>query len=300
MKLLHGNRNRFSTLITRLLLVSSLAGTLAACSMGQVVVRSSQVILDSGIVAMNRETDIDLAREAMPANLKLLEGMLIEDPENEQLLLYAAQGFYGYSYGFVDHEDRDRAKVLYRRCYGYGRDALRLAGLSLDPATAFPNELQDAVAKLDQRAIPALFWSANCLGKWIDLNRSDPAGIAGLSNAAILMQRVLELDEAYYHAGPHMFFGVYYGGRAPMFGGDFDRAETHFRRANEINGEKLLLVDLLHAEYLDRQQLDRDEFNKRLTTIVEAPNDLFPEMALVNAIARKRAAHLLTFESQWF
>ena len=112
MKLPRRNGNVYTGLIVRILLVSSLAATLAACSMGQVVVRSSQVILDSGIEAMNRETDIDLAREAMPANLKLLEGMLIEDPKNEELLLYAAQGFYGYSYGFVDHEDRARAKVL--------------------------------------------------------------------------------------------------------------------------------------------------------------------------------------------
>lgn len=287
-------------LLKRTILLAVTVSILSGCSMGQMVVRGSQTILDSGIESMNMETDLQLAKEAMPANLKLLEGMLVEDPDNVTLLLYAAQGFYGYSYGFVDHEDSERAQQLYRRCYHHARTALEIAGLKLDPATAYPNDLQDAAAGLGQDAVPAMFWAANCLGKWIDLNRNDPAGIAGLANAAILMERVLELDDTFYFGGPHMFFGVYYGGRAPMFGGNFDRAEQHFQRANEINSEKLLIVDLLHAEYLDRQQLDRDEFNKRLTSIVNAPDDLYPEMALVNAISKKRAAHLLTLENDWF
>ena len=83
-----------------------LAVLLSACSVGQMVVRGSQTILDSGVDSMNRETDLELARAAMPANLKLIEGMLLEDPQNQELLLFAAQGFYGYSYGFIEIEDK--------------------------------------------------------------------------------------------------------------------------------------------------------------------------------------------------
>jgi uncharacterized protein HemY len=97
-----------------------------------------------------------------------------------------------------------------------------------------------------------------------------------------------------------MFFGVYYGGRAPMFGGDYERAEENFRRAAEINHDKLLLVDLLQAEFLARQQLDQQDFHNRLTRIIEAPDDLYPEMALVNGIAKQRARYLLAFEDEWF
>ena len=289
-----------SDLLKRTIPLLVTVSILSGCSMGQMVVRGSQTILDSGIESMNRETDLQLAKDAMPANLKLLEGMLLEDPDNVALRLYAAQGFYGYSYGFVDYEDSERAQQLYRRCYHHAQTALEIAGLDIDPATAYPNDLQNAVARLGQGEVPAMFWAASCLGKWIDLNRNDPAGIAGLSSAAVLMERVLELDETFYYGGAHMFFGVYYGGRAPMFGGDFDRSEQYFQRANEINNDKLLIVDLLHAEYLDRQQLNQDDFNKRLTGIVNAPDDLYPEMALVNAISKKRAAHLLTLENDWF
>jgi len=273
---------------------------LSACSMGQMVVRVSQTILDSGVDAMNRETDLELAAAAMPANLKLIEGMLLEDPQNEQLLLYAAQGFYGYSYGFVELEDPGRAQQLYRRCYNHALRALQLAGLGLDPETAAVDDLEAATAKLGKAAVPALFWSASCLGKWIDLNRDDVASAANLASAATLMKRVLALDDSYYYGGPHLFFGVYYGGLAPMFGGNFALAEEHFRRANEINQGKLLIVALLQAEFLYRQQLNRTAFHDNLQYILDAPQGLYPEMALVNAISKQRAGYLLALEDEWF
>jgi hypothetical protein len=273
---------------------------LSACSVGQMVVRGSQTILDSGVDSMNRETDMELARAAMPANLKLIEGMLLEDPQNSELLLYAAQGFYGYSYGFIEIDDSERAQQLYRRCYDYALTSLELAGLRLDPETATVDDLQAATAALGKPAVPALFWSASCLAKWIDLNRDDVTSIASLASAATLMQRVLELDDSYYYGGAHLFFGVYYGGRAPMFGGNFELSEEHFRRADEINQHKLLLVDLLQAEYLYRQQLNRTAFHDRLIHILDAPEGLYPEMALVNAISKQRAGYLLALEDEWF
>jgi hypothetical protein len=273
---------------------------LTACSMGQMVVRGSQTILDSGIESMNSETDLQLARDAMPANLKLLEGMLLEDPKNSELLIYAAEGFYGYSFGFVETEDPERAKLLYRRCYAHAQRALQLAGVDVDPETAAPGAVEAAASKAGKKAVPALFWTASCLGKWIDLSRDDMSLVASLSNTAILMQRVIDLDNEFYFGGAHMFFGVYYGGRSPLLGGDYARAETEFRRAAEINDNKLLIVDLLQAEFLDRQRLDQQAFHNRLTTILAAPDDLYPEMALVNGIAKQRAAILLDYEGDWF
>ena len=293
----------YRTLTGFLLRLSGIAATvtvLAACSMGQMVVRGSQTILDSGVTAMNRETDLQLAAAAIPANLKLVEGMLIEDPKNRALLLFAAEGFYGYSYGFVELEDKARAEALYRRCQDYALRALALDGIHIDPRTASEDALRTATASAGKASVAALFWAASCMAKDIDLNRDDIASIAGLSNAAVLMQRVMELDNEFYYGGPHLFFGVYYGSRSPMFGGDFTRAEQNFRRAAEINDDRLLMVDLLRAEYLHRQQLDRTAFHERLLAILEAPDDLYPEMALVNAICKQRAAYLLTLEDEWF
>lgn len=291
-------RSRYS--LARLAVLLGTLALLTACSMGQMVVRGSQTILDSGIESMNRETDLQLARDAMPANLKLLEGMLLEDPNNTELLIYAAEGFHGYSFGFVEREDPARAKLLYRRCYAHAKQALHVAGIDIDPEAAAPDALETAVSKAGKKAVPALFWTASCLAKWINLSRDNMSLVASLANTAILMQRVMDLDNEFYYGGPHIFFGVYYGGRAPMLGGDFSRAEAEFRRAAEINDNKLLIVDLLQAEFLDRQRLDQQAFHNRLMAILAAPDDLYPEMALVNGIAKQQAAILLGYEGEWF
>jgi hypothetical protein len=296
----HGLLSRRLHILMRLAVVGCTVTLITACSMGQMVVRGSQTILDSGIDSMNRETDLQLARDAMPANLKLIEGMLIEDPKNAELRLYAAEGFYGYSFGFIETENPARAKQLYRRCYGHAQLALQQVGVDVDPEVATPEAVEAAVGKAGKKAVPALFWTANCLGKWIDLSRDDLALVASLANVAILMQRVLELDNEFYFGGAHIFFGVYYGGRSPMLGGDFARAEAEFQRAAEINDNKLLIVNLLQAEFLDRQRLDQQAFNQRLTAILEAPDDLYPEMALINGIAKQKAALLLDLEGEWF
>ncbi len=273
---------------------------LGGCSMGQMVARSSVSIMDGSVDALNRESDLQLARDAIPANIKLIEGLIFEDPGNVDLRVYAAQGFYGYSFGFVELENPQRASALYRRGFEQGREALRLLGVTLPFDTSSPDEIKAAVRRLGTKAVPALFWTASNWAKQIDLQRTDPSRIAQLAGTAALMERVAELDENYYYGGPKLFFAVYYGSRSPMFGGDYARASDYFQQANEMNQHRFLMVDVLYAEYLARQQLDQQAFHQRLQRVVEAPSGLLPEMELVNEIARHRAGYLLQREQEWF
>jgi hypothetical protein len=289
-----------TTLLRRWLIPIVLLPWLGGCSMGQMVARSSVSILDGSIDAMNRETDLALAEAAMPANLKLIEGLIEEDPRNTVLLVNAAQGFYGYAFGFVELNDRTRADALYRRGFEYGVRGLREFGVTIDLLDANPEQVDTAVGGLGARAVPLLFWTASCWAKQIDLNREDPARIAQLGSAERLMQRVLQLDPDFYYGGVYLFYGVYYGGRAPMFGGNFAAAELNFSKAGAVTDNRLLMVDVLQAEYLERQRLDQQRFHQLLTRVIEAPVNIFPEMALVNQVARQRARHLLTLEKDWF
>lgn len=268
--------------------------------MGQMVARSSLPILESGHLAMNSETDLELARAAIPANLKLIEGLILQLPDNVTLRLEAAQGFYGYAYGFVEDEDQVRASALYQRCREHALRALVVAGVPADVIHLPLRDLERRLAAVEREAVPALFWSSTCWARWIDTNRNDPQRLAELGHAVALMQRVLELDENYYLGGPHLFFGVYYGAKPPLFGGDFRRSREHFEKARAATRGKLLLPDLLQAQFLARQEQDRRQFHERLTSVIKAPPDIYPEMALLNAIARKKARQLLDHEEELF
>ncbi len=288
---------RFST---GLLSIVVLLPWFGGCSMGQIVARTSESIMDGNIEAMNRETDLTLAATAIPANIKLVEGLIVEDPGNETLLTNAAQAFYGYAFGFVELEDPARADALYARGLQHGVRALRKLGFKPDLSRANPDELDAALGKLTREAVPALFWTASNWAKQIDLGRTDPARIAQLGSAERLMHRVRELEPDFYYGGVDLFYGVYYGGRAPMLGGDYARAEQNFSAARAVTEGKLLIVDVLQAEYLERQRLDADRFHRLLSAVVDNPVGSFPDMALANQIARKRARVLLEKQDDWF
>ena len=282
----------------RILITLCLLLLTSACSMDKMLVRASLPMIEGGITALNQETDLELAEASIPTNLELLEGMIIIDPDNVDLHNYAAQAYYGLGYGFNEDHRPVRASSFYLRGRKHGFTSLALSGAKNLNGTV--EALETDLKNLDKDDVPALFWTASNWAKWIDLNRDKPEGIAQLHRPTSMMKRVLELDETYYYGSAHMYFGVFYGGRSRMFGGDFDKARFHFDKARELTNGKLLVVDLLQAQFLARQEFDQEDFHNRLTKIVNAPNDLYPELALLNEIAKRKAQILLSKEEEWF
>ena len=267
--------------------------------MDKMLVRASTPMIEGGVEALNHETDLELAEDSIPANLNMLRGMISIDPENAQLHTFAAQAYYGLSYGFNEDNRPERASDFYLRGRKHGLTALEINGgkdLMNSPIADFEKQL----SHFGRDDVAAMFWTASNWAKWIDMHRDDVEAIAQLVRATALMQRVIELDDTFYYGGAHMYFGVYYGSRAPLLGGNFAKSRQHFDRAREVTNGKLLITDLLQAQYLARQQQDQQDFHDRLTAIVNAPDDLMPELALQNQIAKRKAALLLKKESEWF
>jgi len=273
---------------------------LNACSINKLTVRASMPLIEGGIEALYRENDLQLAESAFGPNIELMEGMLINDPENQVLRQYAAQAYYGYAYGFVEDKDGQRAGRLYRRGLRHGIQALHLAGMDASLTDSTLDELRMSVERLDKDAVPALFWTASCWAKWIDMNRDNVVAIGELPRAVMLMERVLVLDENYFLGGPHIFMGVYHGGRSPMLGGNFELSAQHFDKARAYTQNKLHVVDVMQAQYLERQRFDQAAFHSLLTAVKNAPDDEYPEQALANAIAKNKAMILLEKEDKWF
>ncbi len=286
-------------ILHRFLLLSILL-MLGGCSFNQLTVRASMPMIEGGIQALYKEPDLELARAAFPPNIELLEGMLINDPANEKLHTYAAQAYYGYAFGFIEDSDKTRASNFYYRGFRHGLLALNEYGLGPDTFSAELKNVADEIKQLNNNAVATMFWTASCLAKWIDMNRDNPQSIAELPKAVMLMERVLELDENYFLAGPHVFFGVYYGSRSPMLGGDFKKSEHHFDMARKFNNNRLLIIDVLQAQYLERQQFDQATFHQLLQHVLMADDNLYPEQALANAIAKNKAQLFMQKEQQWF
>ena len=290
----------------------SLACCLLCCSCQGVTkraaIRTFAAVMDTGLPAYARETDLALAEPALATTVKLLEALLESDPHNPLLLLQATQGLASYTYAFVEAQleavrgrdtpqaawHTERAQQLYRRGVQYGWQRLSLynsawsQGSRLELAALTP-----LLRQLDTAAVPALFWTAFCWGNLLNLTRTELETVTALPRLAALVTRLIELDDTYFYGAPHLLQAVQYASRSPLLGGDPQQAQQHFGRAYALSQGRLLLVPLLEAQYYAVQTQDRTLFSTRLEQVLQAPETLLPEQAFLNTVARQRAALLL-------
>lgn len=266
---------------------------LSACSLRTLAVRTTAGAIDNGMPAFYRESDPDFAREAAPAELKLLETFLENDPANPRLLRALSEGFVGYAFLFLEDEQPERAALFYRRALSY---ALRLAGRNAafrDLDKLPPEALDSALKGAEIEDAPALYWAAYGWAGWANLAKGDSEALAGVPKAAKLMTRAIELDPGYQFGGADLWFGVYYAARPKIAGGDLEKAKTHFDAAIARTGGRFLSAKALCAKYYAVGAMDEELFKRLLTEVLDAPADALPEARLANEVAKRKAKALL-------
>ncbi len=271
-------------------ILSALALLLAGCTLRQVVARSSAAVVGDMIAALNAEPDVEHAREAAASLLVMIEGLVRADSGNAVLRLAAARAYGGFAFGFLEKEAPARARRLYLRGRDHGLNALRLtpgfATGSKEPA------FRAALGGIGRNRLPLLFWTAYNWSGWINMSRQDPDAVADLPRARAMMARAREIDPGYFHGGPELFFGVYWGSRSRLMGGDPKKAKAAFDRAVSATEGRFLMAKLLYARYFAVQAQDKKLFTRLLDEIEKAPEGLLPAQALANALARLRAREL--------
>ena len=282
-------------------LLAAVATLLAGCSaLNRAAVRSTADILTLGRRATLDEPDYQLAREAMPAQLKLVETLIVAEPANRDLRRLAAEGFAGGAFLFIEDSDPARAKGLYLR----GRDHA-LAALALKPrfaglAAKNLDEFQTALKSATIDDVPDLFWAGAGWGGYVNLSKDDAAALAELPKVLALMTRVKELDESFHFAGADMFFGVYYASRPRILGGDPEKARAAFERAHKITKGKYLMTHVLNARWYAVAVQDRELYKQLLTKVLETPAGQLPEARLTDEAAKRKAGRLLKEIDDYF
>jgi len=107
------------------------------------------------------------------------------------------------------------------------------------------------------------------------------------------MHRVMELDETYNFAGVHLFYGSFYAARPPILGGNPEKGRSHFEKNLEITDNSFYLTKYFLARYYAVQVQDRELFDTLLNEILELDLDSYPNIKLMNALAKKKTEHLL-------
>jgi len=292
----------------RVLLLAAAAFLLSACAGRQWVIREAAETVEAGLPALEADDDVDLLVAALPANIKLLEILLSQDPGNRDLRVLLSR-LYG-AYAFVGFEEKieacrltggcpealpaleSQAARLYRRGLGYALDALEIGNPGLTEALGDLTRSVLALQTLRAKDAPALFWYGFNLAGAVQHGEQN---IETLSRAYLVeasMHRVLALDPGYFHGAAHLVLLVYHAARPPALGGDPRKAEVHYEALRSLHDGNYLLADFFVGRYLLFYRGETEEFLPLLNRIREAPPRELP-FKLFNRVAALRAARCL-------
>jgi predicted anti-sigma-YlaC factor YlaD len=290
----------------RMLLAFVLVASLGSgCSVKKIAVNKLGDALAGGGTTFASDDDPELVRHALPFALKLMESLLAENPKQSGLLFATASGFTQYAYAFVqqdaDEEEekslaaaevlRTRARRLYLRARNYGLRGLDVA--HRDFSMALRGRPKEAVSVTQKKDVPLLYWTAAAWGSAIGVSKDNPELVADLSIVEALIDRALELDEAYDAGAIHAFLISFEGARPGGTGDAAARAKEHFERAMALSRGQRAGPLVAYAESVLIQQQKRAEFQAQLQRALAIDPDATPESRLANLVAQRRARWLL-------
>jgi tetratricopeptide (TPR) repeat protein len=252
--------------------------------------------------AAAKQSEPGIVRDGSPAYLMLLDGLLEEYPTNKELLIAACQANGSYASTFLAEGRSEEAQAVYKKAKLLGFKALTAAGHG-DFEKAAAGSLEDFdtfLKKFKKKDVPELFWTASAWASSIAGNPSSVESLADIPMLKATIERVLKLDEGFYHGGPHLLMGVYYAAIPSIMGGDLKKAKDHFERAFALGSDKVLMAYVFFAEYYARGAKDESLYVKTLQDVLSKPADTVPELTLANVVAKKKAKLLLDKRSEYF
>lgn len=282
------------------------------CSVRQFALHKLGDALSESGSTFASDDDPDLIKDAAPFSLKLMESLLAETSRHTGLLLATARGFTQYAYAFVQEEAdeleardlaaanalRVRAKRLYVRARDYGLRGLDVKYPGFEKSLRGNPRLALASARKDD--VPFLYWTAAAWASAITLSKDNPDFVADLPLAEALIDRALELDEAFDRGAIHSFLIAYESAR-PGGQADFEkRSRKHFARAMELSQglQAAPLVSL--AETVSVKNQNVAEFKSLLNQALLVDANAKSEWRLVNLVMQRRARWLLSRVEELF
>ncbi|MBW2030376.1 MAG: hypothetical protein JRH06_01005 [Deltaproteobacteria bacterium] len=281
-------------------IAAALLVVLLTSGCAKIALRMSSPILDNLSATIFEECDQDLAERAIPANLKILEGLLKNDPGNKKILTLLSMGYSGYGMLFLEDEAPERASRLYRRALNYGITALGETGKVLVFQGSREKDIKEALARIGSGDFTTLFWTTVSWNAWISLNLDKPAALTQLAPSRACLEKVLEMNPDFLHGFPYLLMGTSLAAAPESFGGNSKRAREYFEKALFVGGGNFFLTQYCYARYYATRVQNKGLFFKLIDEIEEGDTHLLRDVCLINTVVKKKAMRLQGMADELF
>jgi hypothetical protein len=242
--------------------------------------------------------DPETVRLGIPAYLLLLDGLIQDDPYDEDLLV-SASSLHALG-SALEAEGSPHRLRLAERAWQYGvRAACSRDGVlcgSWDQSLA---EFSAGLGTLEKADVPAQFalgvgWMAR-----LQVDGEKFQVLAELSRVEALFARLVELDEGFQQGAPQLYLGILRLLRPPSLGGEPERGRAHLERAIELSAGHNLAARVELARRYARMLYDRELHDQLLHEVLNA-NPVADELTLFNVLAQEEAKRLLDSADDYF
>jgi predicted anti-sigma-YlaC factor YlaD len=258
--------------------------------------------------AFARDDDPELVRDAVPFALKTMESLSDRLDDHVGLRLGMARGFTQYAYAFIQQpaelgappsglqSSMLRARKLYLRARDYGLEGLKLAR-GVTPADL---RTPAGVEKLEKEDVPLLYWTLAPWAAAIAANKRDMELIGDVPLIAALLDRALQLDEAYDQGSLHEFAITFDPARPE--GTTPQKQKQHLLRARELGQAERISPLVTYAESVSGPAQNKGEYEALLreAAAFDVDQPKARNNRLANVLAQRRARYLLAHEDDVF
>ena len=282
---------------------------------------------------IEREANWETFRGSVLGNLKVVEGLLLLSPDNEDLLAQALKGHSAYAFGVLEtlmlrrgggkrkslrRHQRNLAMRHYSKAIYWGLKYLEENGIAssiqLQRALREGNLSQLLGRHFDDdRDIEVVFFLAQSMGAYGNMQKTSPLVVAQLPLVKGLFDWVCTLRPNIRQGGCDIFYGAWEVGRPKMLGGDFAKGKKHFMEGIKKYPENYLLRTS-YLKFYAIPSRDRDAYLSQKVFLQKAfkkwrKRFLWPPIKpeyhqddrnLYNAIAQKQFQMMVKNEKKLF
>ena len=282
-----------------------------SCSPKNYVLNQFDGVFDSIETVYMSDDDPQLVREAFPFNLKIIEILLDQSPNDRDLLLTAMSSFTSYAFGFL-LEDAERLSVddyqagseiykrankMFSRALNYGLRGMELKNPNF---TTWWQSPESQNITFDSDDIPYLYWLSVTLGGLISSSQGNPTYIVELPKIGVLLEKSMEIDETWNNGTLYNAMIAYTMNRPDIIENRTETARNYFKKVIDASSGKDCSVYVRFAESVCVTNQNKAEFIEKLNYVLDFDLDKAKEYRLANALAQSRATWLLSRVDELF
>jgi hypothetical protein len=290
-----------------LLLLAAGFAILTSCA--GIVVDVSKPVIEDFQTAYMLESDVGLAKDSLPALIKICEGMYRFHPASPYYSGKLCFLMTAYTFAFVDDlpfndiDSEGEAKTkrtlnFYERSYSFGMLSMNASLPGFEKDLLSRSNTDRALKRVTKAHVETLFWLDFAWAMRILNNTADSKLVLELDLVRKIAERIEALQPDYLAGGVFAILQAYYGGRTESIGGNPKLEKAYYEKGMKYAKGKSTILDYVFLRYVATQYADKKAFEDRYQILKGFDPAKAPEYRFINELILSKT-DLLYKKKSW-